>query len=456
MKGLALYGATLVISVALFWYFPGVDLAVSSWFYDPQHGFTLAAWPPLRGLEASIRWISWGIVLVVAIGTAWLRLRGRPLWRLDRKALIFLAAATAIGPGVLVNTVLKDHWGRARPYQIEAFGGAKRFTPAPLPADQCERNCSFASGHAALGFSLVSFAFLLPPSRRRGIAFSAAIGFGALVGLARIAAGHHFLSDVVYAGLIVVATTWLLHRWLVAHDGAAPIAGWIRQRWQTQNGRRLLALTGLVLFEAISIIWIDRPLAGFFHQNGKVLKPFFEDVQPFGIGYPYLVVSGLAFAVMRWGDRWGKLRPWGATLRAAAIVPGFIFAAVAASGIAVDLLKVVIGRTRPTLLFSGGTYDFNGFGLRADDWSFPSGHAATAAAVATALWCLWPRPLYLYVAAAALVALSRVWTSAHYLSDVIAGAAIAVAVTRAIAYWLAPRRAASKPEPDAAPHYGAV
>ena len=456
MKGFAVYGAVLAVSVVLFLWLPGIDLAVSGWFYEAQHGFALAAWPPLRGLEASIRWITLAIVAIALVGTAWLRLVGRPLWRLDRNALIFLVAATAIGPGIIVNTVLKDHWGRARPYQIEEFGGAKRFTAAPLPADQCERNCSFTSGHAALGFSLVGFGLLLPPGRRRKIALGAAIGFGALVGLARIAAGHHFLSDVVYAGLIVIATTWLLHRWLVVHDGATPILAGIAHLRQTQNGRRALWLMSFVLIEAISITWIDRPLANFFHKDGTALKPFFEIVQRFGIGYPYLVISGLAFAVMRWGDRWEKLRRWGPAMRAASLVPGFIFAAVAASGIAADLLKVLAGRTRPKLLFASGVYDFGWFGLRADDWSFPSGHATTAAAVATALWCLWPRPLYLYAAAAALVALSRVWIGAHYLSDVIAGAALAVAITRALAWWLSPRRAIGKSEPEAASPFRAV
>ncbi len=145
----------------------------------------------------------------------------RPLWRFDRKALLFVALSTALGPGLLANAVLKDHWGRARPSQVEAFGGAHRFTPAPLPAAECPRNCSFVSGHAALGFSLVAFAFLLPPGRSRRRGAAAALGFGALVGLVRIAQGGHFLSDVVWAGLVVFGVTALLYWWVVEKDGLA-------------------------------------------------------------------------------------------------------------------------------------------------------------------------------------------------------------------------------------------
>ena len=441
MKGLAIYAAVLVASLTLFWFAPGIDLFVSGLFYDPQHGFTLAAWPPLREFTASIRWITWAILLVAAAGAVWLRLAGRPLWRLDRNALIFLVAALAIGPGILVNTVLKDHWGRARPYQIEAFGGSHQFTPAPLPADQCSRNCSFVSGHAALGFSLVGFAFLLPAGRRRNLALAAALSFGALVGLARIAAGHHFLSDIVDAGLIVVATSWLLHRWLVVHDGATPIVAFVDRLGETPAGRRVLWVSAFVLTEIVAILWVDRPLADFFHADGGALQPFFAAVQGFGLGYPYLVLSALAFAFLRWGGEWSRLRPWAASMRAAAYIPGFIFAAVAASGLVADVLKVIVGRTRPKLLFAAGSYDFTWFGFRADHWSFPSGHATTAAALMAALWCLWPRPIWLYVAAAALVAASRVITGQHFLSDVIAGAAIGVVVTRAIAAWMLPRRA---------------
>ena len=58
MKGFAIYGAVLAASLALFWLVPGVDLFVSSLFYEPQHGFWLAAWPPMRAIAASIRWVT--------------------------------------------------------------------------------------------------------------------------------------------------------------------------------------------------------------------------------------------------------------------------------------------------------------------------------------------------------------------------------------------------------------
>ena len=449
MNGRWIFAALVALSLGLFLLLPTADIAVSRLFYDPQHGFPLADSPLLRGLEGAIRWIAWAIAGIVVLGALWLAVTGRPCWRLDRNALIFLVAATAIGPGLIVNVALKDHWGRARPYQTEEFGGARQFTPAPLPAEQCERNCSFVSGHAALGFSLVSFAFLLASGRRRTVAIGAAIAFGALVGLGRIAAGRHFLSDIVDAGLIVFGVSWLLHRWIVDGDAVGRLAA-------TATGRFVLWAGAILAFDAVSIAWIDRPLADYLHADGQALQPFFDVVQRFGIGYPYLVLSAIAFAALRWGGNIPPLRPRGRALRAASRIPAFIFAAVAASGLTVDLIKIIVGRTRPKLLFLQGTYDFGWFGWRADDWSFPSGHAATAAAVMTALWCLWPRPLLLYVAGAALVAASRVVTGAHYLSDVVTGAAIAVAVTRALAQWLAPQRTVAKAERAAVRHYRAV
>src|SRR5262245_23765804 len=183
MKPFSIYLGVAVLASALFLFVPEIDLATSRLFYDPNGGFVLSDWPPVVALYRAVPWINWGIFVLIGIGAAWLFLLNRPLWRLDRKALVFLVVSMAVAPGLLANSLLKDHWGRARPTQVEAFGGPRGFTPAPLPAAQCNRNCSFVSGHAALGFALVGFAFLLPPGLTRHRAIAVAIGFGALVGL---------------------------------------------------------------------------------------------------------------------------------------------------------------------------------------------------------------------------------------------------------------------------------
>src|SRR5271166_1122394 len=225
MKRAFFCSGLIAATVLLFLLAPEIDLSVSGWFYQPHHGFVLHDWAPVAFVYHVVPWITWATILILAFAGAWLFLMERPLWRFDRKALLFVALSVALGPGLLANTLLKDHWGRARPTQIEAFGGSRHFTPAPLPAAECPQNCSFVSGHAALGFSLVAFALLLPAGAARWRAITAALGFGGVVGLARVAQGGHFLSDVLWAGLLVFGTTAILHWWIVEKDAlAAPLA----------------------------------------------------------------------------------------------------------------------------------------------------------------------------------------------------------------------------------------
>jgi lipid A 4'-phosphatase len=423
MKVPAIFVAALLAVGAVFLLAPEIDLATSRLFYDPHAGFVLETWFPVRFIERSVPLISWGIGILVAIGAVAL-LCSRQIWRLDARALVFITLATALGPGLLVNTVLKDHWGRARPAQVEEFGGPLSFTPAPLISHQCPKNCSFVSGHAALGFSLVSFAFLLPAGRRRRIAVLAALGFGAIVGLARIAGGRHFLSDVIDAGFLVTAVSWLLYQSIVAHDWFGP---------------RSAIVAGFALFEGASTLWLDRPLALYLHQAAAPVEPTFATIARLGLGYPYLVFFGGLFVVMRWGGALPMLRAQDAAMRTLASAPGFLFAVVAVSGLAVDAIKVVAGRTRPKLLFAANIDHFTGLAFRADHWSFPSGHATTAAALMLGLWYLWPRPAPVYAAIAVLIAAARVIICAHYLSDVVAGLAIGATTTWLIAGTLARR-----------------
>ena len=456
MRPVLLYAGTCALIAALFLLFPGIDLAATRLFYDSAQGFFLADSTPAWIVEAGVPWIVRAMIVLAVIAALWLGIARRPLWRLDGKALLFLVASIALGPGLIANTVLKDHWGRARPNQIVEFGGARQFTPAPLPAEQCAHNCAFVSGHAALGFSLVSFALLLPFGWRRRAAIAGALAFAVLVGLGRIAAGKHFLSDVVFAGLIVCATSWLLYQAIVARElPAIPLAqrayrAFGRLRAASLGARLALWGAAVVLVEIVAIGWIDRPLATYFRENDAA-RPFFAVIGPFGLALPYLVVLAIGFAALRWGGSVPRFEPWAERMRAAARIPGLLFASIALSGIAVDLLKVVVGRPRPKLLFASGAYEFSWIGLGADHWSFPSGHAATAAALATALWCLWPEPLLLYASAAALVAASRVVMGAHYLSDVIMGAFIGIVVSRALAAGYARGRLSFRLRPSPAP-----
>jgi len=120
---------------------------VSSLFYD--HGFYLKdLWAAKIVYKAAQIVIALTALLLVALLVA--ALLGKEV--VKKRILIYLLAVLIVGPGLIVNVVFKDHFGRARPAQIVEFGGTKQFTPALVPTDQCHKNCSFSSGHAAAAF----------------------------------------------------------------------------------------------------------------------------------------------------------------------------------------------------------------------------------------------------------------------------------------------------------------
>jgi membrane-associated phospholipid phosphatase len=108
--------------------------------------------------------------------------------------------------------------------------------------------------------------------------------------------------------------------------------------------------------------------------------------------------------------------------------------AIAGAGIAANVLKVVAGRARPRAL-DEGVWGFHFFELGYRFNSFPSGHAAIAGAVAASI-CLarpaaWPAAAILWL----LLAGGRVLTGSHFVSDVLAGGAVGIAVAVAVSRW---------------------
>jgi membrane-associated PAP2 superfamily phosphatase len=200
---LVAFGALAVLFVA----FPQIDLWASSLFR--QNGdwlFARDATPvaiPYLGLPrlGQSTLIALSLALVVSFIKYFPRLRAR------RSSVAFLLAAALLGPVLLVDATLKEHSGRTRPVNIEQFGGPRQFTPAFIPANQCEKNCSFVSGHVATASFLMAFGWLAAPAIRRRwlLASLASAGFFALV---RMSVGGHFLSDCVFAWFAIYFTTW--------------------------------------------------------------------------------------------------------------------------------------------------------------------------------------------------------------------------------------------------------
>ena len=191
--------------------FPGIDLGISGLFYDA--GFPLKEhWWHDVAREGLARFICISMASIIAI-CVFNRLAKRDLCGIDSKKVCYLLLVLILGAGLIVNVVFKDHFGRARPRDIEEFGGSKRFTPAFVISSECDTNCSFSSGEGAAGF--FSMALALALSRRRAI-FLAAVGMGSLVSLSRIAAGAHFFSDTVVSFFVMLILTDVLFYYVVA------------------------------------------------------------------------------------------------------------------------------------------------------------------------------------------------------------------------------------------------
>ena len=131
-------------------------------------------------------------------------------WRLP---LAFIVLAGTLGPGVLVNSGFKDNWQRARPYQVQEFGGTQQFTRATVMTDQCNNNCSFVSGHVSCGFFLASL-MLVFRKRKTAWALSGMLA-GWIIGFARMSDGAHWFSDVLWASPITLLCSWLVWKFLL-------------------------------------------------------------------------------------------------------------------------------------------------------------------------------------------------------------------------------------------------
>jgi len=200
-----------LLATMVFLWFPKIDLSISGAFHVHSGTFSGQSLQWVQALRGSFTGAFYLSVAISLAGLVLTRNRTRRWLSLDDKQWLFLAICLGMGPGVLANVVLKDHWGRARPKQVVEFGGAKTFTPPIIPTDQCANNCSFVSGEAAAIFMPFYALGLIVPQWTMTLLVAGTV-CGIAAGFVRVAQGAHFLSDVIFAGVFMAITAGLTYR----------------------------------------------------------------------------------------------------------------------------------------------------------------------------------------------------------------------------------------------------
>jgi membrane-associated phospholipid phosphatase len=188
---------------------------------------------------------------------------------------------------------------------------------------------------------------------------------------------------------------------------------------------------------ALAMAFLDTPL----HNIATVLPEWMVDdafvVTDFGLSGWILVPAGVPLVLTALVASPALDTMSRAAFAMVAARFGFVFVAVGLPGLVSTIVKRWIGRVRPS---EAGPFAYEPFSWRPDYASFPSGHTTTAFAALVAIGALCPRlrpVLWIYAVA---IGVSRVMVSAHYPSDVIAGAAFGAFGAVLVRDWFAVRR----------------
>ena len=218
--------------------------------------------------------------------------------------------------------------------------------------------------------------------------------------------------------------------------------------------RQHLLIAGALVSATLILFFlftIDGVSPGWPREISRSLRHTFQFVTRFGRSDWLLIPTGvfcIALVFADWQRTSGRIAA--AWIELGNLV-AFFFVSISAAGITTNIIKWVIGRSRPVMFDTDGPHHLTPFSFDYAHVSFPSGHATTAAAAATALVLIFPHSRGVKVAAvlfALSIAVSRVMVRAHYSSDVVGGMFVGIAVTVACAYALGRRGVAFQCQAD--------
>lgn len=184
--------------------------------------------------------------------------------------------------------------------------------------------------------------------------------------------------------------------------------------------KRFYGIMALAVLGIVSAIVIDIPLAQAMPTlHGTVWYDIADMLGVIGRSWWWLVSTAVGAAIF-----WSRRRAFSYQLLT-------VFAAISISGIAANILKVLICRPRPMSMLESGQVWPNLFGFCIDfAWnSFPSGHATTGLSLAIVGSSCWPRYAWVFWLLGIAIAVSRIVLNVHYLSDVLAGSLLGIIVS---------------------------
>ncbi|HEX3808449.1 MAG TPA: phosphatase PAP2 family protein [Rhizomicrobium sp.] len=175
---------------------------------------------------------------------------------------------------------------------------------------------------------------------------------------------------------------------------------------------------------------VDRPVAHFFYEHASFgFRRFCQRTTDLAKGGHWLVVACVAFLIAQGALAFKICEPAAHVIATYSLA---FLASLAAGSAVLHALKIMMGRRRPRDEFEHSLYGFKFFTFDTQYDSFPSGHALTIFCVASVACCAWPLLAVLWLALALWLALTRMFLTSHFLSDILIGAGVGVLASREV------------------------
>jgi len=211
--------------------------------------------------------------------------------------------------------------------------------------------------------------------------------------------------------------------------------------WPLGLGRRKWPLTaGILLVVFIGLLALDHPLSLMATAQTQPVIGFFNWVTRWGEADWILIPAAILLAGSAIAARLARRRLVKLALIETIEICAFVFVGVGLPSLVSNILKRLIGRSRPPIFDHVGTLAFHPF---ANDFfyeSFPSGHTTTAFSAALVLGLLAPRWYWLGLIYAVAIGVSRLVLGVHYPTDVYGGLLLGTLGAYAVRNYFAKRR----------------